>query len=191
MGKVIFGMTMSIDGYITDSEGSLGRLYSDLPVGDKDGEELPPNELLDEAIRDTGAVVMGRNSFEMAGDLDSYADNYEFQVPLFILTHEPPAIHPKENDRLTVTFVTDGIESAVSQAKAAAGNKDVTIVGGPDTGAQALLAGLVDELQVDVMPYIFGGGLRLFDALGREIGVEKVMAVDMGPRTHLRFRVLH
>lgn len=68
---------------------------------------------------------MGRNSFDMASDRDGYTDNYEFQVPLFVLTHQPPIQHPKENDKLTFTFVTDGIESAISQAKAAGNGKDV------------------------------------------------------------------
>ena len=83
---------------------------------------------MQEALRSTGAVVMGKNAFLMAEDPDSYADTYEFQVPIFVLTGTKPEKTPKENKNLTFTFVTEGIEAAISQAQAAAGGKDVTII---------------------------------------------------------------
>ena len=115
MGKVVGGLTHSLDGFVSDPSGDVGRLYPDLG-------NLRFTEMLKEEIRTTGAVLMGRHSYNM-GDPDSFADNYEYQVPIFVLTHHIPEKKPKENDRLTVTFVTDGIESAVAKAKAAAGDK--------------------------------------------------------------------
>ncbi len=99
------------------------------------------------------------------GDPDSYVDYYEFQVPIFVLTSEPPQKLPKQNERLTFTFVTEGIESAIIQAKAAAGDKDVTVVGGASTAQACLRAGLVDELHLDLMPVLLGESLRLFEHL--------------------------
>jgi dihydrofolate reductase len=135
---------------------------------------------------------MGRNSFAMSEDPDSIADNYEYQVPIFVLTHKPPKKRPKENDRLTFTFVTDGIESAVIQAKAAAGDKDVNIIGATSTARQALKAGLADELHIDIMPVLLGGGLRLFEDMEMEsILLERMKVLELPKgRTHMRFRIL-
>src|SRR2546426_8784178 len=98
---------------------------------------------------ETGAVLMGRRTFEM-GDPDWYAGNYEFQVPIFVLTHEPPRLQPKQDEHLTFTFVTGGVKSAIAQATAAAGEKAVQVVGGVSVARQLLRAGLVDEVRVDV-----------------------------------------
>ena len=120
MGKVVLGMTMSLDGFINDRSGSVEALYPDLA-------QLRDIDPLKESIQNTGAVVMGRNLFDMAEDPDSLAGNYEYQVPIFVLTHQPPKKHLKETDELTFAFVTDGIESAIRRAKAAAGDKEVNI----------------------------------------------------------------
>jgi dihydrofolate reductase len=185
MANVIVGMTMSLDGYVNDRNGSVAALYSDF-------EAMRNSEPLQEAIQNTGAVVMGRNAFAMAEDPDWYAGNYEFQTPIFVLTHEAPQKRPKETDQLTFTFVTEGIRSAIEQAKAAAGDKDVTVIGGASTVQQCLQAGLADELQVDIMPVLLGDGLRLFGDIGAEaIELERVKVVELpGGRTHLRFRVV-
>lgn len=148
MGNVILGTTMSVDGFISDRSGSVAALYPDLTA-------LRETEPLMESIQNTGAVVMGRNSFSMAEDPDTIAENYEYQVPIFVLTHQPPEKRPRENDRLTFTFVTDGIESAIAQAKAAAGEKDVTVIGAASTAQQCLKAGLADELHIDIMTESF------------------------------------
>jgi dihydrofolate reductase len=181
--KVIAGMTISVDGFVTDRHGDLGPLYTDL-------ESLQDTDYMRELIERTGSVLMGRRSFEV-GDPDTYADNYELQAPIFVVTHQPPAKHPKENDKLTFTFVTDGIESATAQARAAAGDKDVQVIGGADLIQQLLRAGLVDELNVDVMPLLLGSGTRLFDGRpGLEgIPLEKLEGKETGARTTLRFRV--
>jgi len=183
MGKVILGMTMSLDGYINDRSGSVGALYHDL-------EALQDTEPMREAKQNTGAVVMGRNAFAMAEDPDSYAGNYEFQVPIFVLTHNAPKKHPKETTDLVFTFVMDGIESAVEKAKAAAGDSDVAVIGGASVAQQCLNAGLIDELQIDIMPVLLGGGLRLFEDIASEqFPLERLTVMELpSGRTHLRFR---
>jgi len=185
MGKIILGMTMSLDAFINDRNGSVEALYPDLAA-------LRDTEPLRESMQNTGAVVMGRNSFAMAEDPDSIAENYEYQVPIFVLTHRPPKRHPKENDNLTFTFVTDGIESAVGQAKAIAGDKDVTVIGAASIVRQCLNKGLADELHVDIMPLLLGSGLRPFEGIDAEsIQLERINVTELpAGRTHLRFRII-
>jgi dihydrofolate reductase len=182
MGKVILGFTMSLDGFINDGNGSVAELYPDL-------DTLRYAQPLQESIRDSGAVVMGRKTFAM-GDPDAYAGNYEYQVPIFVVTKHPPHKQPKQTDKLTFTFVAEGIESALQQAKAAAGNKDVTIVGGADIAAQCLRAKLVDEIHMDIMPILLGKGLRPFEKIDEvSIQLEKIAVMETSVRTHLKFRV--
>jgi dihydrofolate reductase len=127
---VIAGMTVSLDGFVADANGSATPLYTDL-------DDWRQTHHMKTLIEATGAVLMGRRSFEM-GDPDSYVGNYEFQVPIFVLTHHPPETPPKQDDRLTFTFVTDGVESAAEQAKAAAGEKAVQVIGGASVVQQLL-----------------------------------------------------
>jgi dihydrofolate reductase len=182
MARVIAGMTMSLDGFIEDATGSANALYADLG-------ELQDSAYIRGLQAETGAALMGRKTFDMAGDPDDYADSYELQVPIFVLTHTPPPVAPKHNDRLSFTFVTDGVKSLVAQAVQVAGERAVTVVGGADLNRQLLAAGLVDELRVDVIPVLLGGGVRLFDGTGR-IELEKIGVDEIGAnRTSLRFRV--
>ncbi len=155
MGNVIIGATMSLDWFMNDRNGDVSRLYPDL-------EALRQTEMLQEEIRTTGAVVMGRRAYDMAeGDLT----DYEYQVPIFVLTHHlPQQVVKGENDQLTVTFVTDGIHRTIEQAKAAAGDKHVMVVGGANTAQQCLRAGLVDEIHMGIVPVLLGEGLRFFRA---------------------------
>ena len=183
MRKVILGFTMSLDGFINDRNESVADLYHDL-------DTLRYAKPLKESIQDTGAVVMGRKTFAM-GDPDAYAGNYEYQVPIFVVTKNPPRLQPKQTDQLTFTFVTDGVESAIQQAKAAADDKDVTIVGGAEIASQCLNAKLVDEIHMDIMPILLGNGLRPFEHIGEQsIKLEKMSVLETSVRTHLKFRVL-
>lgn len=182
MARVIVGMTTSLDGFVADESGSASRLYPDLAA-------LRGTAYMNAAIEETGAVLMGKRTFEM-GDPDSYVGNYEYQVPIFVLTHEPPDVAPKQDEHLSFTFVTDGVEAAVAQATAAAGDKAVQVVGGPALVRQLFLAGLVDELHVDVMPVLLGSGLRfLEDPRLERIEIEKIGVQEVGARTSLSFRV--
>jgi dihydrofolate reductase len=149
-------------------------------------------EWMQQIIEDTGAVVMGRNAFAMADDPDWFADNYEFQTPIFVLMHQAPDRQPRETERLRFTFVSGGIESAVRQARDAAGDKDVTVIGGASTLRQCIQAGLADELHIDIMPLLFGGGLRLFEDTDNEtIQLERLDPIETdGARTQLKYRVI-
>ncbi|MFB7887066.1 dihydrofolate reductase family protein [Cellulosimicrobium cellulans] len=182
MATVVAGAAVSLDGYVQDADGSIEALYADF-------EELASSAYLRELQERTGAVLMGRRTYDMAPDPDGYADGYEFQVPIFVVTHAPPAVAPKRNERLWVTFVTDGVESAVRQARDAAGERDVTFIGGADVFHQLWAAGLVDELAVEVMPVLLGGGVRLFDGEA-PAALEKVRVDELGARTALRYRVV-
>ncbi len=182
MGKVIGGMTLSLDGFASDPTGDVSQLYPDLAA-------LAQAEVLQEEMRLTGAVVMGKRSFEM-GDPDWYADGYEYQVPIFVVTHHVPAKQPKSNDRLRFIFVTDGIESAVAQAKAAAGDQNVMLIGG-SINQQVINAGLCDELHIGIMPILLGGGLRLFEHIDlSRVKLEKIRLFESVVRTDIWFRVL-
>ena len=185
MAKVILGTTMSLDGFINDRSGSVDALYSDLVAWRE-------TDVGKESIKNTGAVVMGRNSYTMAEDPDWFAGNYEYQVPIFVLTHHVPKKKPKETATLTFTFVTDGFESAVHQAKEAAGEKEVNIIGAASTAQQCLKAGLADELHVDIMPVLLCDGLRIFENISVEkIQLERIKVMELsGGRTHLRFRLI-
>jgi dihydrofolate reductase len=182
MATVIVGMTISLDGFVADRDGSAGPLYPDLSA-------LRSTGYMQALIAETGSVLMGKRTFEM-GDPDGFVGEYEFQVPIFVLTHEPPTVMPKQDEHLTFTFVTDGVESAVEQARAAAGDKAVQVVGGVSVINELLHAGLVDELRVDIMPVMLGTGLRLFDDPDLDgTQLEKIGVQEVGPRTTLRFRV--
>ncbi|MFB4169039.1 dihydrofolate reductase family protein [Virgibacillus sp. JSM 102003] len=180
MSKVYLGMTLSIDGFVNDRKGKFDKLFA----------SFEPNEELAAMLKNTGAVVMGRNTFEEADDTDSYADSYEFQVPLFVLTEKPPAKHPRENDELTITFVTDGIESAIKQAKIAAKGKDVAVMG-TNVGRQLLKANLADELQITIAPILLGKGLRLFEHLeDLEIHLEKQRTIETKQQVEIWYKVI-
>jgi dihydrofolate reductase len=180
MGKVVVGMRTSVDGFVADSEGSSSRLYPDLG-------EIQENPVVKEAIESTGSVILGRRSYDMfEGDVTGY----EFQVPIFVLTHQPPKEPPNgQNERLSVTFVDDGIENVIDRAKEAAGDRDVVVIGA-DVTQQALRAGVVDELAVGIVPVLFGEGLRFLEHLGPEpVELERTRVTETPADTDIRFRV--
>ncbi len=181
MAHLVAGMTISLDGYVADPDGDFGMLYADLgtPEG---GAYLAASQA------ETGAVLMGRRTYDGAPDPDSYADDYEYQVPVVVLTSRPPAVPSRRNERLWVTFAGD-LHEAVATARELAGERAVTVVGGADLNRQLIDAGLVDELRVDVVPVLLGGGLRLFDGVA-PARLERTGIEEIGQRTGLRFRVL-
>jgi dihydrofolate reductase len=182
MSRVIAGMTMSLDGFVCDAKGDLSALYPDL-------EQLRQTKMLKESIRQTGAALMGRRTYDLFpnGDLTEY----EYQTPIFVVTHKPPAKAPKgQNANLSVHFVTEGTTSALQQAKRAAGKKDVTVVGGADILGQLLHAGLVDELQIGIVPIVLGRGLRFFEnASDVKLKVESTRVLESPGRTDLFYRL--
>jgi dihydrofolate reductase len=182
MTKVVGGMTMSLDGFVSDAHGGLERLYPDLAA-------LAASQVLQEEIRTTGAIVMGRTSFNL-GDPDSFADSYEYQVPIFVLTHHPPEKMPKQNERLTITFVSGEIGPVIARARAAAGDQNVLLIG-VSVNHQCLRAGLCDELHFGIVPALLGSGKRFFDGLDASgLRLEKFRSFEAGDRADLWYRVV-
>jgi dihydrofolate reductase len=141
-------------------------------------------KLLAESIATTGAMVAGRRMFDLAG---AWGGNPPF-APCFIVTHNVAQEWVKEGSPFT--FVTDGIESAVAQAKAAAGDKNVAIATATTT-QQCIKAGLLDEIHIDLVPVLLGDGVRLFEHLGSSaIELEQIRVVEAAGVTHLGFRVV-
>jgi dihydrofolate reductase len=203
VGNVFVDITMSLDGFVAGPndgpEQGLGaggeRLHEWVyglaswrePHGLEGGEVNRDSEILAEVVERTGAVVLGKRMFENAGE---WGDEPPFHVPVFVLTHAPREPLRKKGGT-TFTFVTDGIESALEQAKEAAGDRDVSVAGGANTIQQFLSAGLVDELQIHVVPLLLGGGIRLFDDQGnKQPELEGTTVVESPGVTHLRFRVV-
>jgi dihydrofolate reductase len=153
--------------------------------------------VMEEALANVGAHVMGRNMFgggpgpwgEDPWD-GWWGDEPPFHAPVFVLTHH--AREPLEKDGgTTFTFVTDGIETALEQAREAAGGMDVALGGGASVAQQYLRAGLLDELELHVVPILLGGGTRLFDNLGGEdVRLESTRVVEAPGVTHLAYRVV-
>lgn len=185
MGKVILGLTISLDGYAEDISGSVLALYSDL-------DELRKTEVMNESILTTGAVVMSKKEFDMADNPDLYADNYEYQVPIFVFTDTVPEKYPRETDKISFHFVTSGVADAIIQAKAAAGDKDVTIIGGAITTQLCLRTNLVDELQVDIVPLFLKTGFRPFEsAKDLDIELKRILLAELPKgRTHIRYEII-
>jgi len=206
MGKVALDHSVSLDGYITGPnpgpENPLGeggdRIFAwmmaepDAP-GDDGADDA---QMLSEAYEDvigggldeTGAVIMGKRMFEMIDGPEGWVapNGYQFTWPVFVLTHE--VREPVTKGKTAFTFINDGIESALAQAKAVAGDK-IVAVNGANTSQQYIQAGLLDEISIHLVPVFLGGGVRLFDHLGvspRDLefaGGKQVAGV-----THLQFR---
>ena len=195
MSKVTADMSISLDGY-----GSGRGQSAEHPFGDIDEDRLHAwqfehrEENTDEAsvIAVAGAYVMGRNMFgpdRGEWDLDWtgwWGPDPVYHAPVFVLGHRPRASVEMEGGT-TYHFVTDGIESALEQARDAAGDKSVSIAGGPGTLNQYLAAGLVDELRLHVAPFVAGGGERLFVGVG-DLGLEPASSRTTPHVTHLVYR---
>jgi len=212
MTTVFAGIATSLDGYVAGPnptlEEPLGERGESLhdwvfglevwrgPHGLDGGTTTASSAVVEERIERTGAVVMGRRMYsngEGAWQDDPKADGWwgddpPFHVPVYVVTHHAREPLPKEGGT-TFTFVTDGVESALAQAREAAGEKDVAIAGGASVIQQVLAAGELDELQVDLAPILLGGGTPLFGS-GVDGNVELDSVVDAPGVTHLRYRVL-
>lgn len=198
MGTIGVGFSMSLDGFIAGPNDDMERLFAwyfsgdtafKMSTGDHDLDLKTSStaaEQLQEAISTTGAIVSGRRMFDVAG---AWGGKHPLDVPVFVVTHRiPEEWASKEGSPFT--FVTDGVESAIAQARAVAGDKNIG-VGGADITRQCLKAGLLDEIQIDLVPVLLGDGVRLFEQLGIEpIELERTMVVEAPQVTHLRFRVI-
>jgi len=187
MGPVEVEISMSVDGFITgpneDSAGlgEGGEILHAWFRHDPDGPRL-----LDDALFATsGAVITSRKIYD---GMEGWGDDGFYRMAVYVLTHRPHDVVVK--GETSFTFVTEGIESAIAQARAAAGDKKVHIMGGASVIQQALQAGLVDSLHLHVAPVVLGAGTRLFDNLTEPIELERTEVVESQFGTHLRFRVL-
>ena len=192
MTKVIFDISMSLDGFVTAS-----NVRPEEPMGDGGqrlhewafGEDERNRELLTESMNFVGAIVAGRGTYDISvGWWGADGPAGPARVPVFVVTHAEPEEAPEGG---VYTFVTGGIESALEEAKAAAGDKDVAVMGGAETGQQFIRTGLVDEISIHLVPVLFGSGTRLFEHLGKEhIQLETTGVIETPEATHLRFRVV-
>jgi dihydrofolate reductase len=211
MGTLRFQLAISLDGYVAgpdqSEENPLGvggmKLHEWVfPLeawrkqqGQEGGEVNASTPVVEEAQSNVGAVVMGRNMFGGGpGPWDDppwkgwWGDDPPYHTPVFVLTH-----HPRERLEMeggtTFIFVTDGIDSALEQAKQAAGDRDVLLGGGADVIQQYLAAGLVDEFELHVVPIVLGGGARLLEDVG-SLELEQVRAIEAPGVTHIKYRVV-
>ncbi|MDX6492364.1 MAG: hypothetical protein QOH02_299 [Gaiellaceae bacterium] len=211
---VTLDITMSLDGFIAAPNASLENPLGEGGMrlhewafaaqswreqhGQEGGEANEDSAIIEEGTEATGAVIMGRKMFSGgAGPWEDdpnadgwWGDDPPFHVPVFVLTHH--AREPKAMEGgTTFNFVTDGIESALEQARAVAGEKNVAIAGGANVVQQFLKAGLLDEMQIHVAPVLLGGGVRLFeDHVGAQPPAVELTRVVQSPAvTHLRYRL--
>jgi dihydrofolate reductase len=198
MSRSVLYMSMSLDGYIAgpkDNSRNPGgdnfmRLHEWFGLVSEPGptaKSIDPSgiagQFLDE-IRTTGSVLAGRNTAEQA---EHWGGDHHDGVPIFVPSHRPPG--PSVERYPLVTYVADGIASAMEQAKAAAGDRNV-LVHGASTAQSALVAGVLDELQIHQVPVLFGAGRRLFDLLPVRIELEILRVIDTPEATHIRYRVV-
>jgi len=192
MGKVIFVISMSLDGYITAANqtpdnpmGDGGLRLQDWALG---GDETN-RTYLEKAIGRLGAVIAGRRTYDTSVPWwGADGPSGDARRSVFVVTHAAPAESPAGG---VYQFVTDGIESALARAQAAAGDKDVTVMGGADLGRQYLAAGLLDELEIHLVPVLLGGGTPMFSGiLTGQIPLEAVDVLPTPTATHLRYRIV-
>ena len=197
MSKVVALMSMSLDGYVADPNDGVDEVFDWYGSGDVDVStsgmtssgmtfhvSAPSADHLRGLIAEVGAMLTGRRTFERA---DGWGGQHPWDIPAFVVTHQVPGGWPRPGS--TVEFVTDGIESAVAQAKAAAGPKSVG-VHGAQTIQQCLDAGLLDEIHIDLAAVLLGAGVRLFDHLANTPAVLGNPTVVTGVGvTHLRYPV--
>jgi len=203
MGRVIATQSVSLDGFSAGVK--AGR---DNPLGD-DGERLhewmvglsawrerhdmeggdanADADAIDDVFTKLGAVIMGRTMF-ITGE-EPWGDEPPFHVPVFVLQHEPHYPIDKHGGT-SFSFVHDGIEHALELAQHVAGENDVLIAGGADTVQQFLSAGLIDELQIDLVPIVLGDGRCFFENLPSDLRVEPIHVVDGPGASHIRYRVV-
>ncbi|MGH2798168.1 MAG: dihydrofolate reductase family protein [Thermoleophilaceae bacterium] len=212
MSRVRVHISVSADGYVAgpnQSEGNpLGEAGERLhdwvvalrawraPHGLEGGEVNASNPVVEEAQANIGAEIMGRGKFGGGpGPWGEdpwrgwWGEDPPFHMPVFVLTHHQR--EPLTLSDTTFTFVTGGIEAALEQARAAAGEKDVLIGGGADVINQYLAAGHVDELELHVVPLLLGGGARLFEGIGPDLELEQIRVVEAPGVAHLKYRVVN
>jgi dihydrofolate reductase len=193
MGTVTSDISMSLDGFITDPKAGVGTPLEGNDPGRLsdwmfDAKTEADAAIVDEIYASTGAVVIGKRMFDVG--FEPWGDPPPFGMPVFVVTHEEREPLPMQGGT-TYTFVTDGIEAALELARAAAGDKNVGIWGGANIARQYLKTGLLDEMQIHLIPVLLGGGVRLFEDLDPEgIELRRTSSIETPGATHLRFDVV-
>ena len=198
MGKVIVGLSISLDGFIAGAndgpQNPLGdggeRLFTWMSSGPEANRMnawfVPPDAskpVVEEWYRDGGAIVSGRRTFDIAG---GWRHGHPLDVPIFVVTHQPPS---EGESSPRVSFVTDGIERALDLAQDAAGDRVVSVCAA-NVAQQVLRLGRLDEIELSVAPCLLGSGVRLFDDLRSPVPLETTAVIESEGVTHLRYRVV-
>ena len=182
MGTVVLDMTMSLNGCVAGPDGGDAVLH-DWYLSPSEGAQ----EIIDELIRTTGAIVMGKRTYDAGASQGGFVNN-PYQVDHFVLCHQaPPDV---AEGKTPFTFVCDGIENAVARAQASAGSRNVVIGGGATIARLCLNAGLVDEIRIALRPLVINGGLQLFHRLDVGISLEPREIKATPDATHLRYHVM-
>jgi dihydrofolate reductase len=211
VSRLRFHISISLDGYVAgpnqSEENPIGEGGMQLHEwifgleawrrshGEEGGEVNPSSEVVEGMLENVGATIMGRNMFGGRGPwgddpwMGWWGDDPPFHHPVFVLTNHAREPLTMEGGT-TFTFVTDGIESALEQAREAAGGRDVTLAGGADVARQYLRAGLVDDIQLNVAPVLLGSGERLFDDVGADLRLEPAGVIEAPRVAHLSYRVV-
>ncbi len=201
MPKIFADISVSLDGFVAGPNdgpdlglGEGGERLHEWIVGlaswrqahgMEGGQSGQDSDVIEESIQDVGAVVMGRRMFDHGEE--PWGEEPPFHVPVFVLTHRGRDPLEKKGGT-TFTFVTDGVVSAAKQARDAAGDKDVSVAGGAQAIQQVMEAGLLDEIQIHLVPILLGGGVRLFENM-RPRELERARVIDSPGVTHMKFRV--
>jgi dihydrofolate reductase len=194
MSKVIFDISMSLDGFIAgpkdnekpDRELEALEILHEWRFGSQSPTEAEAYEV--EKFKPMGAGIVGRRMLDLG--IGPWGENPTFHMPIFVLSHETRKPITKQGGT-TYYFVTAGIESALKQAEEAADGKDIMMLGGANAAQQYLKAGLLDEIHLHLVPVLLGEGIRLFENIGtKHVELEKISAIEEPGVTHFRFRVV-
>ena len=203
MTRVFAQISVSLDGYVAGPndgpdhplgengeslhEWILGLAGWREAHGMEGGEEGAASDMWAEYTANTGATILGRRMFDLGEP--HWGDNPPYHTPVYVVTHRPRPPLPREGGT-TYHFVTDGVTSALEQARAAAGEKNISVGGGANVINQFIAAGLLDELHLHIVPVLLGGGARLFDGLPPMLhGFEQTRVLDASGVTHITFRL--
>lgn len=179
MATVIIHATVTLDGYMADTEGGIDWMFG-FPTAPED------EEVVRKVMARIGAVVGGANKAQTIEEGEQPYGGM-LKVPVYLMTHREHA--PIERDGTTYTFIVDDIAQAIETAKEAAGDKWVSLLGG-SISRQCLRLGLVDEIHLDVVPLLLGDGIPLFTGLGQRVDLERVDTSGFAGEAHLRYRVV-
>jgi dihydrofolate reductase len=185
VGPVLLDITVSLDGFVSGPGDEVGRLHRWVFAGGDESAGFSDEVRKEQKDADIGAVIAGRRTFDLAS---GWGGEPAIKAPWVILTHEVP--EKADDDWSAFVFVTGGIEEAVATARELAGGRTVYVMGGADMARQCVDAGLLDEIQLHIVPVLLGSGTRLFDYLVDSTELELVASTETPETLRVRYRVL-